>query len=169
MQNLSGLAIAIPDPGALLCINPIQMSKALLLAAGGVLAYALLNKATALQRLNFYPKGVQSLKFDGVTPVLQIGLAVQNTSGQQIVMRSFAGSVYANGYYIGNISSYNVFTVRPNSETVLALTIRLSLIGIVSNIVNAFNGNGPAQELELDALANVDNYQVPVKIKYKIG
>lgn len=141
----------------------------LLYAAGGIIAYSLLTKAKALQTLNFYPKGVRSLHFDGITPVISLALAVQNTSGQQMVLKSFAGNVFANDYFVGNVSSYIQTVIYPNSESVLLVNVRLSLIGIASNIVNAFNGNGPAQDLELDAMANVDNYQLPVKIKYKVG
>lgn len=141
----------------------------ILLIAGGAVAYALINKGKALQSLNFYPKGVRAIKMDGITPVVTIALAVQNTSGQQAVLRSFAGNLFANNYFIGNVSSYTQTTIRPNAETVLVINVRLSVIGIVSDILKAFNGQGLSQVMELQAKANVDNFQVPINIKYKVG
>lgn len=141
----------------------------ILLAAGGLLLYSLFSKGTALSRLTFYPKGVTGLKFDGVTPVLSLALIVQNTSNQNIVLRSFAGDVWANDYYIGNVSTFNPIAIAPNSEVLLNLNLRLSLIGIATDIVNSFLKRSAAQELVLDATANADKYQLPVKIKYKVG
>ena len=146
-------------------INP----KAILLTAGALFAYNAFAKGKALTTLNFYAKGVRAIRFDGVTPVMTIALGVQNTTGQNLILRSFAGNLFSNGYLIGNVSSYVQTAIRPNSESILLINARLSAIGIISNIVSAFNGNGAAQEVELDAKANVDNFQLPIKIKYKIG
>lgn len=140
-----------------------------LLVAGGIVLYATLSKANALQTLNFYPAAVKDLKFDGATPVLTIGLAVQNTSNQKIVLRSFAGNLFANSYLIGNIGLFTPTEILPNKQSILWLNVRLSLIGIVQDILNAFNGNGISQTLVLSATANIDRWQVPVNIKYKVG
>ena len=141
-----------------------------LLAAGALIAYNAFAKAGALTRLNFYPKGVSGLRFDGVTPVVTLSLAIQNTSNQAIVLRSIAGNVYANGTLVGNVSNYVPTRIRENSETFLPLTVRLSLLGITENIIAAIQGNaGFSQRMELDARANLDNYNLPVNVKYTIG
>lgn len=134
-----------------------------------MLAYNAFAKGKALSTLNFYPKKVQGIRVDGVTPVVTFALAVQNTSGQNMVLRSFAGNLSANGYYIGNISSYNMVTIRPNSETILLINVRLSIIGVVTDIINAFNGGGPKQEIEMNAKANIENYQIPINLKFSVG
>lgn len=143
--------------------------KSTLLLGGALVAYNAFAKGSALQTLNFYPKSISSIKFDGVTPVMRFGLAIQNTSNQRMVLRSFAGNLYANGLLIANVSSYNLTPVAPNAETVLMITARLSLLGIVQDIIQAFNGNGLKQEIELDARANIDRYNIPIKIKYSVG
>ena len=144
-------------------------SNILLAGGAGLLLYSLFAKGTALARLTFYPKGVTGLRFDGITPVLSLALIVQNTSNQNIVLRSFAGDVWANDYYIGNVSTFNAVSIAPNSEVLLTLNLRLSLIGVATDIVNAFLKRSASQELVLDATANADKYQLPVKIKYKVG
>lgn len=140
-----------------------------LVVGGALLAYNAFAKGTALKTLNFYPKKVDSLKFDGATPVITFSLAVQNTSNQNLVVKSLVGNLYANDFLIGNISMFRPVRVSPNSETVLSLTIRLSLLGVVQDIIRAFSNGGLQQNLDFDARANVDGYNIPIRIKYKIG
>lgn len=142
-----------------------------LLIGGALLAYNALTKGAALAQLNFYPGKVTGIKFDGSTPVLSFILTVQNTSNQNIVLRSIAGNLFANGYLIGNVASFIPVNIGPNSQTNLFLTVRLSLIGVVTDVINALNntGLGLHQVIELQSTANVDRYQIPVNISYKIG
>jgi hypothetical protein len=140
----------------------------LALAAGAVVAYNAFNKASAAGSLNFYPSGARSLRFDGITPVITIGIAIQNPSNQYYSINSFVGNVSANGYLIGNVSSFGKMVVRPNAQTVYPITVRLSLLGVVNDIVNAIQGSGIQQQLDLSATANVNNFLVPVKLKYQL-
>jgi len=140
-----------------------------LLIGGALLAYNAFAKGNALQTLNFYPKKVSNIRIDGVTPVMTFGLAVQNVSNQSMVLHSLAGNLYANGILIGNVSSWVPTRINANSETVLQITVRLSLLGVVQDIIRAFNGDGWQQNIEFDARANVDRYNIPIKITYKVG
>lgn len=140
-----------------------------MLIGGGLLAYNMLVKSRALGTMNFYPDKVRNIEFDGVTPVMTIGLVAQNTSNQQLVLRSIAGNLFCNNFLIGNVSSFTPVVIRPNSQGIIFLNVRLSLLGIVNDIVKAFQTGSFAQEVEMQAYANVDNFQIPVKIKYKIG
>lgn len=144
-------------------------TNTVLTAAAGVILYSTLTKANALQTLNFYPAAVKDLRFDGATPVITIGLAIQNTSNQKMILKSFAGNVSANGYLVGNVSSFIPAVIEPNRQSVLWLTLRLSLIGIVQDIISALQGGGISQNLRLSATANIDYWQVPIDIKYKVG
>jgi hypothetical protein len=146
----------------------LNTSTALTVAAGVVL-YSTLSKASALKTLNFYPAAVKDIRFDGATPVMTIGLAVQNTSNQKLVLHSFAGNLTANSYLIGNASLFTPTQILPNKQTVIWMNVRLSLIGIVQDILQAFNGNGSAQNIVLSATANIDRWQVPLNLKYKVG
>ena len=140
-----------------------------LLAFGALVAYSAFAKASAAQRLNFYPAGVSGLRFDGATPVLTFTLAVQNTSNQAMDINSLAGTLTANGFQIGNFALWTPTRIRANAESRIPITVRLSLIGAVQNIVEIIQGGGMAQDVELDARANVDRFNVPIKIKYRIG
>lgn len=140
-----------------------------LFVAGALLAYNAFAKGTAAQRLTFYPAGVGGLRFDGATPVLTLSLAVQNTSNQTIVLQSLAGQLYANGYLLGNVSVWTPTRINANAESRIPLNVRLSLIGAAQNIVDIIQGGGLAQDIEFEARANVDRYNIPIKIKYRIG
>lgn len=139
------------------------------MAAGAVLAYNAFAKGSAAKLLNFYPKSVDALKFKGLSPELDLSILIQNTSNQVMNLNSYAGKLYSNGYYIGNLSSYNRVQIPRNGEVVLKVKARLFLIGIVQDLIRSFNGNGFAQMVEIESSVNVDNYQIPVNLKYKIG
>lgn len=131
--------------------------------------YGLFRKGKALGNLYFFPKSFKGIRFDGITPVMTLGLAVQNTSNQSFTVNSLAGELWANKYLIGNVSQFDSYTVKANSQTVIDVKVRLSLIGIVTDIINAISNNTFSQTLELDSIANIDNLQVPIQLKFKFG
>jgi LEA14-like dessication related protein len=111
---------------------------------------------------------VQGFRFEGLTPVLTLKLAVQNTSNQSFTLKSFAGNVWANNYLVGVTSSFDAIEIKANAQTLVPIKVRLSLLGIVNDIIQAITTHSKTVELELDSHANVDNLQVPVNIKYKV-
>lgn len=135
----------------------------------GTILYSLLRKKSGLTNLIFYPKNLKAFRFDGLTPVLTFGIAVQNTSNQSFTLNSFAGEVYKDTTLIGNISTFNAQTISANSEKIIYADARLSLLGIVSDLINAITNKTFSGTLELDAHANIDNLQVPIDLKFKIG
>jgi len=141
----------------------------LALSAAGVIIYSLLRKSEGLKRLFFYPSAVRALKWDGLTPVLTVGLKVQNTSNQSYQLNSLAGEVYCNKILVGNVGSFVTQVIPPNSERVLEINIRMMLIGILNDIIKAIIEKNFSQTLEMDAYANIDNLQVPIELTYKVG
>lgn len=131
--------------------------------------YNVFQRKAAAGALNFLPGTVRDIAFDGSTPVLTASLIVQNTSSQQFILKAIAGDLYSNGYWVGNISYWQPQTIAATRQTEIRLQIRLGLIGIVQDIINAFQYNNTTQVLKFVANANVDNIQVPIDIKYKIG
>lgn len=150
----------------LLVLKPLQ---ALLLAAGGFIIYSLVRKGQALGNLFFYPKSLKGIKFEGATPVMTLGLAVQNTSNQSFTVNSMAGELYANNTFIGNVAVFSPVVINANSEQVIDIRVRLSLLGIVNDIIQGIKNRTISQALELDSIANIDNLQVPINIVYKFG
>lgn len=139
------------------------------LVTGALIALSAMAKAQASGTLNFVPGSVHSLGFDGVTPVIQFDLIIQNPSGRSFNIKSLVGNLYANDYLIGNISSYTPTYIRAGANTVYRLSARLSVLGVVQDLIKALQGGGFTQVMRFKAWANVDNFTVPVAITYKIG
>ncbi len=100
---------------------------------------------------------------------MTMGLVVQNTSNQSFTLNSFSGSLYSNDKFVANVSSFDAQHIAANSETTLYLKVKLSLVGIAVDIVNAWTAGNIQQKIELIATANVDSLQVPVKLNYTVG
>jgi hypothetical protein len=147
----------------------MKTGEAVALGLGGIVLYTLFAKASAVGTLNFYPASVKNIHFDGPTPVMRVGLAVQNTSNQKFVLRSLAGSLYSNNTLCGNAAFFTEQTILPNSQIILNIDIRLSFLGVVNEIIQAFQYNNFKKELEFEGYVNIDNYQVPLNIKYTVG
>jgi LEA14-like dessication related protein len=96
-------------------------------------------------------------------------LIVQNPSSKSFTVRSLIGTLTSNDYQIGNVSSYSSVYIRPNGNTVYRLNVRLNVLGVVNDILNALNGGGISQSMRFKGTANVDGFMVPIFINYKIG
>jgi len=138
----------------------------------GALAFIILGaftKSQALQRLIFYPRNLKDIHWEGITPVMTLGVAAQNASDQSAVLKSIAGEIYANDYLIGNISYFTPQIIYPNAETIIFLNARLFPLAIVSDIIDAINNKTFDQTLEIESQANIDNLQTPLDLKFKFG
>lgn len=139
------------------------------LAAVALIAFNFVSKAVSLSRINILPGQVSDFRFSGTTPVATITMIVQNAGNQSAVMRSIVGNVYANGYLIGNVSSFQPQTIAANSQSTVAVNLRFGIFGIVNNLVEVFQTKQYSQDIEFDAVAVVDGIQIPINFKYKVG
>lgn len=138
---------------------------------GGYLLYRVIQRNAAAKNLNFYPDATGiTATMQGATPVINFRLAIQNVSSESATFKSIVGNVWANGYLIGNVNSYTAVQIGPRSTSYIPLTVRLSLVGIATDIFNSIaNKTGLTQLLELQATVNVNDFLIPIKIPYKIG
>jgi hypothetical protein len=140
-----------------------------LLLIGGAGALWLLTKQSAAKRLVFFPGAIQGMAFEGATPMAYLDVIVQNTSNADIAVYSIAGTAYANGYMIGNISNFQGVTIRRNSESRLPVTVRFNLIGMVNDIINAFQTKTFKQDIIIQGTANAEGFPVPIDLKFSVG
>lgn len=143
------------------------MTKPLLLAAAGLLMFSLVSKAQQIGRLIFYPGKVKSI--DMLNLSMSIELIVQNTNSSQLYVQSFAGNLFSNSYLIGNVSSFQQIMIPGNSQRIFIVNVKLQPLGVVNDIINAFQTGSFTQFLKLDASANVDGVQLPVQLEFKVG
>jgi hypothetical protein len=138
-----------------------------------LLAWNLYAKKKALESIDFLAGRIKNVGFDAFTPTITLELIAQNTSNHIFTVNSIAGNVFtvSNGknYNVGNVSEFLPITIPANSQTPVVVTIRLQLIGVVTDLLNAIlYGNFP-KTISLVALANVDNIQIPINFDYTIG
>ena len=84
-------------------------------------------------------------------------------------INSIVGNLYSNGYLIGNVSSYNINDLKPNSESFINLNVRLFLIGVVQELIDAIKGNGFTHVINFEGQINLNKFQVPLNLKYTVG
>lgn len=144
-----------------------KAAKTILFATGGIIALNFVLKGKALGKINFAPGEIHSFDFSSLT--LTVGIIAQNTSGQNFVVKSIAGTVTSNGYYIGRVGFFGSVQIAPNSQSQIFIQIHLAAIGILQDIVNAYTTGSTTQKIIFEGFANVDNFQVPVKNEFKIG
>lgn len=147
----------------------MKTGQALALTVGGVILYNLLAKGSSLANLNFYPGSVSNISMESGMPVMQLGILAQNTSNQRLAIKSLAANLYSSGTLAGNASSFTTQYINPNSQTEIMVKLKLFPIGIVNDIIKIFQFGNFSMTLELDGSINIDTYQVPLNLKYKIG
>lgn len=141
----------------------------LLVVPAGLLLYkgaAVVYNAT---RLNFFIAKLVP-RFQGLTPVLDIYIGVQNPTGGTFEINSITGNVYVDENFLGNLSSFTLIQIKPNAQTVFVATLRLSLIGVVQEVWNAIQTglSTVSFTLKFNGTVNVNGVPVPAILSYKI-
>lgn len=146
----------------------MNKATAFLAAGGALLALTAFNKKISADALNFYPDRVGA-ELEGVTPIINLRLGIQNPAPQGFTLKSFVGNLYANGYTIGNVSSFEQVLIAPHNVSYINLKIRVSLVGMAADLYNSIvNKTGATQEVKLVGNTDVDGILLPVSISYKI-
>lgn len=146
----------------------MKAGTAIFLGLGGVIAYTIFSKGTALKRIVFVPGNVHSFDIQG-SPVMTFDIEAQNTSNQKMIMHSLAANLTCNGSFIGNASDFTAEEILPNSSTTIRVTAKLNWLGIVSQLMEAFVYGNYKYEVQVKGWANVDKYQIPLDIKFTVG
>ncbi len=136
------------------------------------IAYFLLKSGSTLynaSRLNFYVAKLVP-RLQGITPVLDIYIGVQNPTGGTFTVQSAVGKVYANENYLGDLSSFTLTTVKPNQQTFFVASLRMSLIGLAQEVYNAISQglSTVSFNLKFNGTVNVNGVPVPIALGYKI-
>ncbi len=139
------------------------------LILGGVAVAYYANLANAAGNLIFYPGSIQGLSFQDATPVVQGSVIIQNTSNATFTFNSVAGNITTNGTLVGNISNFVPVTIGPNSQGELPITIKLSLIGVANDVIDAIQSRNISKKIILDGRVNANGVQVPLNLEYSIG
>lgn len=125
-------------------------------------------KGSAASTLSFSIAGL-NFSFAGLVPIVTVSIAIQNTSNQDLVINSVAGSLYINGEYTANVSSFDKLNIPANSERTYSITLRLSLTGVVNTVVDILSGaSNLTANIRFAGNMNFENLQIPVDLTYKL-
>lgn len=145
-------------------MNPILVIS--LLALGG---WLILGKKQAIENLQFYIANV-SASMDGLTPIITLNVAIQNASNEAFTIHSIVGTVKANGYTIGTVSSFASVPIAAAAESVYPIRVRISPVGIALDAYNQIISHmSISQTLEFDGTINAAGIIAPLKISYKVA
>lgn len=133
----------------------------------------MLLKARTLGNLVFSGGQIQSISFDGVTPIIEVAIVVQNTSSMGVTLSSLAGNIFTSdgggSTLIGNVSSFAPVNIAPNSPSVVVFNVRARVLGIVNDVITAFQTKNFTKQLDFQCMANVAGLQFPVNFKIPVG
>lgn len=152
-----------------------KMAKLTIGGAAGLVGYWLFNRYQALKSLVFSPgiiTGFEMLSGNGaggLLPVVYFTVIVQNTSGSDLLVNSFAGNLYSNNTLVGNVSNFGQVRISANAATQIPVAGELRLLGIVDNLIQAFQTKNLTQNLQLVGSININGVPVPVTLDYTVG
>jgi hypothetical protein len=147
----------------------LKSDELLFVGIVGFVGWTFYSKARAASTLIVLPGNVSNLGFDGATPYIDLTLRLQNTSSSGFTVESLAGQLTCNDTYIGNISTFTPVHINANSEQLLPVRARLMLLGLVNEIVEAFNGSGFEKLIRIDGFVNAGFVRAPLHVEFKIG
>jgi hypothetical protein len=145
-----------------------KTSEILLLAGAAAVGYWLYRVSTAAGNLVFSPGTVTNMALD-VSPTLTFTVIAQNTSGTDLILNSIAGNITSNGSLIGNVSNFLQTPIPANSSATIPLTASLQILGIVNDLIKAFQFNNIQQAITLAGFANVNGVQAPINLSLTVG
>ena len=143
--------------------------KVILIGAAGIAAFVFYSKARALADLVVTPGPINDMGFQDATPVASVTVLAQNTSSTGILINSFAGNVFSNDILIGNAFSFSPVLIPGNSQTPVVINIQFKALGIVSDLINAFQSNNFSQNIKVAGYANVSGWQLPLNLDFRFG
>lgn len=137
------------------------MKKTLLWVLGAGAALYFFSKMAFKNKANFL---LQSVNVGGsfLAPKVLVRIAVQNPTNSQITLKSLSGSLSVNGKYLSNLSSFGDQVILPNSENVIELNARPSVIGVFNSIKELLTTPSGQLNANFVGTANVDGFSVPI-------
>lgn len=109
------------------------------------------------------------MQFNNLSPVITFSVIVQNTSALGVRVDSFAGNLISNGTYIGNVYNFTPITIPPNSQSIVLIDARLQPLGIVNDLIQAFQYRNFKQDVKIEGFVNAGILQIPLKLNFSVG
>lgn len=133
------------------------------LAFVGVLVFSRFATADTATRLKFVLRSA-SFNNNGLLQLqINIVIGIQNPTSNGFTIHSLAGELFVNDTYIGNLSNFTATTIPANTETPYTITLLLDTLSVAPAILKLIQ-NFQGITVRVDALANVDDLELPVQL-----
>lgn len=145
------------------------MKKSLPFIIAGVIAWIYWAKGKAIDRLQFYIKGIGT-SIQAGQPVITLSIAIQNPTNETFTIRSVVGNLSSNGQVIGRVTSNSEVFVQAAGQSLYPLNIALSIGGLGLAIYNLISqGIGTSQTIGFSGAVNASGIVAPIDITATIG
>lgn len=137
------------------------------LAAAALYVLSKLSFAGNAARLNYTVSGM-GLSMSGLNPVMSINLVVQNPTNQIFNVAALVANVSLNGQPIGNVAGFQPVSIPATSQANVPLTVTISGLSLVSDVVNILNGSaGVTALLHITGTVNANSTLLPIDVQYQ--
>lgn len=142
----------------------MKTGTVILLAVGGLALYFYSELGITAASMNVV---FDSVQIKSVTDYM-IGLLIQNVSNSPIYVNSLAGDILVNGNELGNISDFSPITVNPNSQQVVQIEIKPSLLSLPGTVIDLVNNSGGNLNFTATGHMNIDNQVLPFNVSKSV-
>lgn len=136
------------------------------LVGAAIVLFNRLGTAGTASRLKYVVQKISVEFKSALTLQVNIDIGIQNPTSNHFVINSFAGDLFVNDYYIGNVSNFTATQIEGNAQTPYRVAVLLSTFTIPGPILSALQ-NFTGITAKLDGTINVDNLSVPITLEYK--
>lgn len=136
------------------------------LIGASVILLSRLGTAGAADRLKFVFQKISAEFKDALSLQINVDIAIQNPTSTSFVIKSFAGDLFVNNYYIGNVSNFTATQIQGNTQTTYRVAIQVSTLSLPAPVISILQ-NFTGLTAKLDGTINVDDLGVPLTLEYK--
>lgn len=136
------------------------------LIGAGVILLSRLGTAGAADRLKFVFQKISAEFKDALSIQINVDIVIQNPTSTSFIIKSFAGDLFVNDYYIGNVSNFTATQIQGNTQTTYRVAIQVSTLSLPAPVISILQ-NFTGLTAKLDGTINVDDLGVPLTLEYK--
>jgi len=137
------------------------------LAVAALYVLSKLSFAGNASRLNYSISGM-GLSMNGLNPVISMNLVVQNPTNQIFNVAAIVANVALNNEPIGNVAGFTPVTIAAASQANVPLTVTISGLSLISDVVNILNGTaGVSALLHITGTVNANATLLPIDVQYQ--
>lgn len=136
------------------------------LIGAGVILLSRLGTAGAADRLKFVFQKISAEFKDALSIQINVDIVIQNPTSTSFIIKSFAGDLFVNDYYIGNVSNFTATQIKGNTQTTYRVAIQVSTLSLPAPVISILQ-NFTGLTAKLDGTINVDDLGVPLTLEYK--